>query len=294
MKEKVVMIRVSILKRIGAFLIDFFIFLVLMGLAFGFIFGPIIDSTDRVKSIREDYYNAAMESGIYQGDNFSNLSYIDKDYDQKITLFYEKYDKIETYNKLKSGRFSDYFDYDETTNTFSEAKNEEAMTIAYQQILSSYCSKILYDNDTEFRKLSDNLSTFNLIEVLLSISLSGLICYIIFPLIFKNGQTIAKKIIRLQVVSLKGDYQCTWPKIVLRSLVFILFELLFVLFGGFTVIISLILAIFTKNNQSLHDLISSTTVIDLSYLPIEENTKRQIELEEIVESETSQQSEGEK
>ncbi len=291
MTEKVVMVRASVLKRIGAFFIDFFIFIVLLGLAFGFIFGPIFDSTDRVKNLKQDYYNVVIESGIYQGKSFNDLSFINEDYDHKITLFYEKYDKIETYNELKSKQFSNYFAYDENTNTYSEAKSEEEMTVAYQQILSTYCTKVLYGNDSDFKKIYDDIILFQLIELVLAFSLSGLICYIIFPLVFKNGQTIAKKILRLQVVSLKGDYHCTWPKIVLRSLVFILFELLFVAVYGFSFIISSILAIFTKNNQSLHDLIASTTVIDLSYLPNEENTKRQVELEEIVDSGTNQQSE---
>lgn len=99
---------------------------------------------------------------------------------------------------------------------------------------------------------------------------SGLVFYVLFPLIFKDGQTLCKKAFGLGVIG-AGGYKAKKSQIVLRQLpaillggvlfAFISFRIAVMIASG-VLLLSYILAIATKSNQALHDFLAFTIVVD--------------------------------
>ena len=97
------------------------------------------------------------------------------------------------------------------------------------------------------------------------------IVYFLFPLIFKNGETLGKLTTQLAIVN-KNGYAVTKPQILLRSLFFAVEISLFtfVVGIGFTsiatlgvgVLILTIIALVNKDHRTLHDFVAGTMVVD--------------------------------
>lgn len=109
------------------------------------------------------------------------------------------------------------------------------------------------------------------LALVIGMALSMIIFYLILPLVFKNGETIAKLSIKLGIVNKLG-YQVNKVQVVLRFLIMFVPLVIVLLFLGLSIVtvgilVALILAsyltcIFTKKHVCLHDLASGTVVID--------------------------------
>lgn len=103
-------------------------------------------------------------------------------------------------------------------------------------------------------------------ESILCMLVSASIIYLTIPLLFRNGQTIGKLILKLGL-SNKHGYKAGWPKIVLRFAVFFLLYLLTtqiqLLVWMMIAFISLTITIFSRKGLALHDFICMTRVVDL-------------------------------
>ena len=264
MEHKVVMIKASILKRVTAFVIDIFAFLCLSFILSSILISPLVGMNGKVKSDRHQYYLEVMETGLFQGSDFDTVDYINEDYQNKIVEFYKKYDSIENFNTMIEKNYSQFFEYDEESKLYVPIEDVKGINEVYLNIMSNDCMKILLQ-DQDFADLSFRLTTYNMVDILISIGLGGIIYFIVIPLILNNGQTLGKKLLQLYVVSLNGDYHLTPMKLVCRSLFILIGEIfMIILTFGLIPLISLICSIFTNNKQSLHDLIVSTTVVDVS------------------------------
>lgn len=264
MEHKVVMNKASILKRVTAFVIDIFAFLCLSFILSSILISPLVGMNGKVKSDRHQYYLEVMETGLFQGSDFDMVDYIYEDYQNKIVEFYKKYDSIENFNTMIEKNYSQFFEYDEESKLYVPIKDVKGINEVYLNIMSNDCMNILLQ-DQDFADLSFRLTTYNMVDILISIGLGGIIYFIVIPLILHNGQTLGKKLLQLYVVSLNGDYHLTPMKLVCRSLFILIGEIfMIILTFGLIPLISLICSIFTNNKQSLHDLIVSTTVVDVS------------------------------
>lgn len=264
MEHKVVMNKASILKRVTAFVIDIFAFLCLSFILSSILISPLVGMNGKVKSDRHEYYLEVMETGLFQGSDFDTVDYINEDYQNKIVEFYKKYDSIENFNTMIEKNYSQFFEYDEKSKLYVPIEDVKGINEVYLNIMSNDCMKILLQ-DQDFADLSFRLTTYNMVDILISIGLGGIIYFIVLPLILHNGQTLGKKLLQLYVVSLNGDYHLTPMKLVCRSLFILIGEIfMIILTFGLIPLISLICSIFTNNKQSLHDLIVSTTVVDVS------------------------------
>ena len=264
MEHKVVMNKASILKRVTAFVIDIFAFLCLSFILSSILISPLVGMNGKVKSDRHEYYLEVMETGLFQGSDFDTVDYINEDYQNKIVEFYKKYDSIENFNTMIEKNYSQFFEYDEESKLYVPIEDVKGINEVYLNIMSNDCMKILLQ-DQDFADLSFRLTTYNMVDILISIGLGGIIYFIVLPLILHNGQTLGKKLLQLYVVSLNGDYHLTPMKLVCRSLFILIGEIfMIILTFGLIPLISLICSIFTNNKQSLHDLIVSTTVVDVS------------------------------
>ena len=135
------------------------------------------------------------------------------------------------------------------------------------------------NTDEEFLALHSKMFTFTLLIFSLSLLTSIFIVYFVAPLIFKNGQTLGKKIFGLGVIR-TNFVKISNPVLFIRSIVglfametmfpiLMLLMTFFGLLGGIGLIMIVLLFILqigvliaTKTNSSIHDLLSDTVVVD--------------------------------
>ena len=153
--------------------------------------------------------------------------------------------------------------------------------------------------------------TFNLsfIIIIFSILFSHLILEFAVPMIFKNGQTIGKKVfgiavMRVDGVKIDGPLLFTRTilgKYVIETMLPILF-LLMILFGivyasvgliaiGAIVITNLVILIVNKNNSAIHDILASTVVVDMASQLIFDTPEALLEYKQKIHAEMAENAE---
>ncbi len=171
-------------------------------------------------------------------------------------------------------------EYEVTVEKFASMTEEErnALPVDVQNTLMDCINEINSDKEI----LAAYSMTANLILLMISLSLlfSHIILEFLVPLLFKNGQTLGKKVFALAVMRVDG-VRITAPVLFVRSILgkytveamIPIMILLMMFFGGGSIItlavlvlifaFELILLIFTKTNSMIHDILSSTVVVDL-------------------------------
>lgn len=135
--------------------------------------------------------------------------------------------------------------------------------------------------DTELIRLESLLSNLILIIVTFSILLTMLVFEFVIPLLFKNGQTIGKKLFALGLIRIDGVKLSTFQlfartvlgKFTIETMVPVYVAIMAV-FGRVTLtglilvaalmLVQLICLAVTHTNSALHDLLASTVVVDIS------------------------------
>ena len=106
--------------------------------------------------------------------------------------------------------------------------------------------------------------------LLIAIPIALAVFYLAFPLIFRDGQSLGKKIMKLAVIRQDG-YASTRPQILLRQLPSIVIVIVLFVFLPWSIaaisslgllILSYALSIFTPNHRAVHDFIAFTRVVD--------------------------------
>ena len=166
----------------------------------------------------------------------------------------------------------------------------------------------LYNND-EF--LYSYYMVFNLtfIITIFSILIGFIILEFIVPMIFKNGQTLGKKIFNIAVmrndgVKISGPLLFTRAilgKYTVETMLPIIFVLmvLFQITSGASALIAIgaiylthiIMMIVSKNNCGIHDMISNTVTVDLSSQLIFDSPEALLEYKKKIHAETAEKSE---
>ena len=132
-------------------------------------------------------------------------------------------------------------------------------------------TKQLYESDYIASRQSEIRSIQLWTEIPVYVFVVGIV-YVMFPLIFKNGETLGKLSLGVGIVS-KNGYKAKKRQILFRSLVFLVeitFSLFIVGYGltsfatlGVGCVIMMAVAVFTKSHQAPHDLAAMTVVADL-------------------------------
>ena len=150
-----------------------------------------------------------------------------------------------------------------------EAKdNEKATTYRYMYYYA-------LADITSLSKLQNDYNKYALYGVTLplvvAIIVTFMIFYFVIPLIFKNGETIGKKVMHVCLVNKLG-YQYKRIQLLPRVLFPMLLTTIIVFFAGFSMwafagvsvvlLISFIFTIFTKDNKAIHDFFAGTLVVD--------------------------------
>ncbi len=170
---------------------------------------------------------------------------------------------------------SSYFIYDESKDSFMEkislkegVKEEDVVKYLKQ---TCYNSTGHFYNSDYFSRLNNIAKWSQVIMVVPAVLLSYGIYYITIPLIFKNGETLAKKFFKIGIISSRG-FSVKKRQIVFRQLllfVMLAFTAFIVGIGltslatlGIGILILLIATLISKDKRAPHDYAAMTIVID--------------------------------
>lgn len=164
-------------------------------------------------------------------------------------------------------------------NEFQYMFDEEKSSLP-EEVLNAYtaCTQEM-NEDTVTIKLYETIMTLSILIVSISMLLAYLILEFAVPLLFKNGQTLGKKIFSIAVMrtdSVKLSPMLLFIRTILGKYTICtmipLVMLLMLLFGSTSIIaisiiilillLQVILFITSKNRSLIHDYISSTVVVD--------------------------------
>lgn len=170
--------------------------------------------------------------------------------------------------------------YEEKFGVKFDITNDEynAMTEAEKAHFNQSYS--IVRNDKEYIRLTNMIFSIAILEVSLSFFFSYLILEFIIPLIFKNGQTVGKKIFSIALMRVDGVKvtpvimftRALLGKYAVETMVPIMLILMVLLGVGnaFNVIVVALIAIFeivlliaTKTNSFIHDVLAHTVAVDL-------------------------------
>ena len=152
----------------------------------------------------------------------------------------------------------------------------------------------LYFSDF-FQAAFGNYSTFtNVYPLTIAVFVSAMVFYVVIPLIFANGETLAKKFFHLCVISASG-FKVKKGQVVLRQIVpavaltitfFFVPFVYAVMASSLVFLASYLLAIFTPDNRAIHDYLGYTQVVSetdsVFYASQEEQDKAEAALAEIL------------
>lgn len=284
----------TIVRRILSALLDLF-FLILLFLSLNqFVVTPIFEKGTSLSNDVITYRQRLVDSNLYVVDNststpykitdlekkLSKTEYKDK-LDENIQKFYDEFSNeqinIEKYNSSKEN--SSYFQ-------FSNGKYIEKDVVSIDTYIEFYekeyenALNLLSQHDEIVFNLSLRINKFFVSIVSISLVCSLFILYLIIPLIFKDGETLGKKMMGIGVVNMKNGFRIKLSQKFVRFAVFLLLEVvLSILLLGIPLIISISMMFFSKNNLSLHDQLAATLCIDkkltLVYKDIDEFRKHE-------------------
>lgn len=241
-----------------------------------------IHGEDNEPLILCDYYSPASEEEYKIA-----CSEVDKALTEFYTdaKFFDQTDPesgLYLYNEQKL--LSGYFIYEDETHTSVVKKGD----VTYETVFPTYAKFMKEDAVSYLVKYPGYLENTRVINVsfiflilLLPITLSVTIYEFIIPLIFRRGRkTIGKLILKLGVVDSRGLSPSFW-RFLARFALFLFFEvLLSVVSFLIPLIVSISMFAFSKMNQSFHDYMTLTYVVDTSTSSIFMNEKEYKESQE--------------
>lgn len=288
MTKNVVYKKPKWLRRVSSALIDLIATFVL-ALLLLFATTPISKSLFDANNAQEAIDNYLLESKLYYIDGSGEIKLDNSvsSFDDRLTYFYNTYtDKLEEYNLKKISNI-ELFDSEGNEILDSKISENKVKYLAFYIPISEECVDLYsaYLNNIDDYKNALNATSQALYFSILMAALIGFVVfYLIIPLIDKQGRTLGKMVFKLRLIS-KASIEARPSKtqILFRQLITILFEYVLTIttigMFGFPLPIALIatilLVIFTKYNQSLHDILASTFLVDdyPSNQPINEGEK---------------------
>ena len=293
--------KASFSSRILAFGADLIV-MVAGGLGLSIASQAILQNVPFYKNAGEVLNKVQLDSGLYIQENKDVIALCDyykpkttdqyKAYDDELNLALTSFYKNEEFfddtawsnqhyidMKINSGLFI-YTDDSHTTTT-PVAEDEDSL----KKMFEFYGRTITEDATLYIVKYpgyveaTKTLSiSFIFLILLLPIFLTVTLFEFIVPFIFRNGrQTIGKFLFKISVVDARG-LAPSFPRFLLRYLFFLFIEV-FLSMASFMIpiIVSFSMFVFNKNNQSLHDYVVGTYVVDSANKRVFKNEKEYIE-----------------
>ena len=164
-----------------------------------------------------------------------------------------------------------YYELDNENNTkiyikYEVSENDQDGYITQEEYDDALAS---FNADTIALELSNEVTTLSTIGTSLELFLAILPNYFLFPLLFKNGQTLGKKLLKIAVVD-ANSRGIKFKGLFMRHFIGLyVFELLvtylcmFFINLPFILLLSAVTLLFSKNKRSLHDFVANTYVVDM-------------------------------
>ncbi|MBQ9731109.1 MAG: RDD family protein [Bacilli bacterium] len=227
---------------------------------------PIAMNTTNYNEAVFEYYEMKLDSHLFEVHKDSDsLSLITSNYDYHLNKFYGDYiGDIDIYNqdKLESG----LFEMKEGNVVIKESSSNAELNDFYLESLEK-AERKFYDNDLII-KYTQTITLVSWLTIMISSVISITIFFLLFPLFLKNGSTLGKMVFGLGLTNKKG-YSVKKIQIVIRFLVFLLFEFILSIFMfGLPLLVSFTMTVFSKKGVSLHDYFALTIVVDAKSSPI--------------------------
>ena len=179
---------------------------------------------------------------------------------------------------------------------------EEYNALSNEEKAAFDIAKEAFETDEEALKAWNVLINLALLIISFSVLLGYVLTEFIVPLIFKNGQTIGKKVFSLGVMR-SHHVKITPAQLFIRSILgkctmetmFPLYLIIMIFIGSLGIVglgvlllfalLQLGLIIFTKNNCFVHDILSDTVVVDLTSQMIFETEEELLEYQKKIHAE---------
>ena len=299
-------------SRLGAFLVDFAITLAITAVFVFALFRPVFKSKD--DGYVAIYETERLNSGLYTKDESGAIDSLPGDADVQVFIdsmeyFYLHYlpgtdlkEGLEPSKETKNYTM-DWFNKnillvgDSTYNCFEYQKTgdeDDPNKIAvikegasYELVNKLVQAKYVDAIQEEFNNLS-NVKRAGAMHILISaisylssFLIAGIFTYIVFPLIFKNGQTLGKKAFKLGLATADG-YKFENKRLIMRFVPFavVTISMIFLIeanmYIALTIVTTLLLVSFaismsSPKRMSLHDFTAQTLVVDLKASTLFEN-----------------------
>jgi uncharacterized RDD family membrane protein YckC len=280
MNQNTFAVNANLLKRTGAAILDFLFFISSTLLLISYVFGPIYEQQYGTAQLATELSTYQLASYLYTEDSeteiLRNLSL--EEAPTGIYRYYAEFKNTKVYDEEEGPFVFSMTWYNETILKINETDslfaldpndlsgiavlNQGVTTEARDAFYTTTYRETLLDFN-QYPPFADLVMTINryFLEVVsLSAVIAVVIYYLLFPLIFKNGQTLGKKTLGLALVNTQG-YRIQWWQTVVRFLVIVLtfYTAPISVFGS--VLISYTLMVFSKRNRSGNDFLALTRVI---------------------------------
>ena len=279
----------SDLKRIIAFIVDFFftLLLTLLLLALSLAIFYATPNYKEALSIQENLkersalFIEGKEAPLYLSENGLTIKEQARELDELMTNFYENSyffkdnNEINGYNnRKKNKKYNGYNLFKEENNeiifTFNNVPDNTYLTCLTSEYntyaLSSFRNFDEYINTTKF------ISLTNLLLIMFTFLFSSIIFYFLIPFLSKNNRaTLGMKIFKLGLIS-NSNYSLTKKEFIYRFLFFFIIEYILGFLSFFIIpLISLSFMLLSKNSLPFHDLLLNSKMIDVSGVKIFKN-----------------------
>lgn len=284
----------SIVRRIIAALIDLFFLGLLFLMLNEYVITPIFKNTTSMIENIQLYRDSLVQTNLYTRDSSNGIPYkitdlksslTENEYieklDNSLVSFYQLYNNeninIANYNQSKGD--SNYFNYENDTYTKIDVVSNETIITFYEDEYEKAIN-LMNKYDDNIINLAYKVNRYNVITISISLFVSITLLYLVIPLIFKDGETLGKKLMGIGIVNLKNGFRIKLSQKIIRFLSFLIFEvILSILLLAIPLIISISMMFFSKNNMALHDQLAATLCIDkkisLVYKDIDEFKKHE-------------------
>ena len=279
----------SDLKRIIAFIVDFFftLLLTLLLLASSLAIFYATPNYKEALSIQENLKERSAlfidgkEAPLYLSENGLTIKEQARELDLLMTNFYENSyffkdnKEINEYNNRKlNEKYNGYNLFKEENNeiifTFNNVPDNTYLTYLTSEYntyaLSSFRNFDEYINTTKF------ISLTNLLLIIFTFLFSSIIFYFLIPFLSKNNRaTLGMKIFKLGLIS-NSNYSLTKKEFIYRFLFFFIIEYILGFLSFFIIpLISLSFMLLSKNSLPFHDLLLNSKMVDVSGVKIFKN-----------------------
>lgn len=274
--------RVGLIKRTFVAILDIVFLLVLV---FIFLFTSLgifintsyfISSNETLISIKNDsklFKDNIEYSYILKNDDTLTINEKSERLNEVITNFYISLDNLDLNNnyyesylnrklEAKSNDLNLFVKVNEEVIRSNNGISDTTYFDFYLGEYSSYSVPILYGT-SEYETLSKNIVMVNLTIIVISILISGLIIYLVFPLIFKRDHaTLAMKIFKLGLINQNG-LSLENKEFLFRFLFLYIVEFILGILSLFIIpLISYSYMILSKKESPFHDALINVLMVD--------------------------------